>query len=309
MDPDQTGTAMKYRTLGKTGLKVSVISLGTHQFSGEWAKTFSEQEVKTILARASELGINVIDAAECYGDHAVEAVIGKCLKNSRNRWILATKFGHAFSGAKKIGAWSVAQVRQQVEDSLRALQTDCLDLYQFHSGTNKDFDNQELWAMLNDQVRAGKIRFLGVSLSGEALSKSDLHQVHSAGEVGASVIQVVYNRLQRKAEEQVLPFCEEHQFGVLARVPLAKGFLSGNYRPGAVFPENDTRSTYSQEFNDEQLRRVEEIKRAEVPRGQNMAQWALAWCLKPRAVSSIVAGCKDIGQLEANAAAVEGLEN
>jgi aryl-alcohol dehydrogenase-like predicted oxidoreductase len=117
------------------------------------------------------------------------------------------------------------------------------------------------------------------------------------------VIQVVYNRLQRKAEEHVLPFCEAHRLGVLARVPLAKGFLGGHYKPGAVFPTNDTRSTYSQKFNDEQLRLVEEIKLNEVPSSQNMAQWALAWCLKNKVVSSVVVGCKNIAQLESNAAA------
>lgn len=294
---------MKHRVLGKTGLKISVMSLGTHQFSGEWAKTFSEQEVEAILSRGLELGINVVDAAECYGDHTVESLIGKAVQKNRDKWVLATKFGHAFSGTQKIGAWSAAQVRQQLEDSLKALRTDCLDLYQFHSGSNKDFDNEELWTMLNAQIRAGKIRFLGVSLSADALLKNDLHQLHSAANVGANVIQVVYNRLQRKAEEHLIPFCEKNQIGVLARVPLAKGFLSGGYKPGTVFPENDTRSTYSQQFNDEQLRLVEEIKRNEVPPGQNMAQWALAWCLRQNIVSSVVVGCKDIKQLESNAAA------
>jgi len=296
---------MKYRILGKTGLNASVISLGTHQFSGEWAQAFSPQEVETILSRASELGINVIDAAECYGDHTVEGLIGASIKSGRDKWILATKFGHAYSGTRKIGAWSAGQVRQQLEDSLRALQTDCIDLYQFHSGRNEEFDNDELWTMLNSQVRAGKIRFLGLSLSAEVLLKDDLHQLDLAEKVGASVVQVVYNRLQKKAEERVLPFCESRQLGVLARVPLAKGFLSGHYKPGTVFPENDTRSGYSQNFNDEQLRLVEEIKRSEVPSGENMAQWALAWCLKHKAVTSVVVGCKSIAQLESNAASCE----
>lgn len=296
---------MKYRILGKTGLNVSVISLGTHQFSGEWAKTFSLQEVEAILGRASELGINVIDTAECYGDHSVEGFIGASIKGSRDKWILATKFGHAYSGDQKVGAWSAGQVRQQLEDSLRELNTDCVDLYQFHSGYNQEFDNEELWTMLNNQVRAGKIRFLGLSLSGETLAKDDLHQLQLAEKVGASVIQVVYNRLQRKAEEHVFPFCESHQLGILARVPLAKGFLSGNYKPGAVFPENDTRSAFGQKFNDEQLRLVEEIKRSEVSPGQNMAQWALTWCLKQKAVASVVVGCKNIAQLESNATLCE----
>lgn len=296
---------MKYRPLGKTGLNVSVISLGTHQFSGEWAKEFSPSEVGEILTRAGELGINVIDTAECYGDHAVESLIGNAITKTRKDWVLATKFGHAYSGRDKIDAWSVAQVRQQLEASLKALRTECIDLYQFHSGTNASFDNDELWNMLNEQVRAGKIRFLGLSLSAEVLSKGDSRQLHAAEKTGISVIQVVYNRLQRKAEQEVLPYCEARQLGVLARVPLAKGFLGGNYKPGTIFPKNDTRSVYSQEFNDEQLRLVETIKRDEVPANQNLAQWALTWCLKQKAVSSVVVGCKNLAQLELNGAIAE----
>jgi len=298
---------MKYRPLGKAGVDVSVISLGTHQFSGEWARQYTAAEVTAMLARARELGINLLDTAECYGNHAVEALIGEAIQKNRGDWLIATKFGHAYldSSGKKSEAWSAASVQRQLEDSLKALRTDHIDLYQFHSGTNKDFENDELWMMLNAQVRAGKIRWLGISLSADVLLKSDMRQLHAESKVGASVIQVVYNRLQRKAEEQVLPYCAKENLGVLVRVALAKGFLSGNYKPGAVFSSDDTRSGYSQQFNDEQLRLVEEIKTKEVPPGQNMAQWALAWCLKQKAVSSVIAGCKSIAQLEANAAAAE----
>lgn len=298
---------MKYRTLGKTGIDVSVIALGTHQFSGEWARQYSAAEVAAMLYRARELGINLLDTAECYGNHVVEALIGEAIQKSRGDWLIATKFGHAYldGSEKKADAWSAAHVQRQLEDSLKALRTDRIDLYQFHSGTNKDFENEELWTMLNAQVRAGKIRWLGISLSADVLLKDDLRQLHAASKVGASVIQVVYNRLQRKAEELVLPYCAKENLGVLVRVALAKGFLSGNYKPGAVFSKDDTRSGYSQQFNDEQLRLVEGIKAKEVPAGQNMAQWALAWCLKQKAVSSVIAGCKSIKQLEANAVAAD----
>jgi aryl-alcohol dehydrogenase-like predicted oxidoreductase len=121
--------------------------------------------------------------------------------------------------------------------------------------------------------------------------------------VNVSAVQVVYNRLQNKAGEQVLPFCQAQQLGVLARVPLAKGFLGGNYRPGAAFPKNDTRAAYGLEFNNRQLELVEKIRHEELPSGQNMAQWALAWCLKNPAVASVIVGCKTIAQLESNAGA------
>jgi len=293
---------MKYRKLGKTGLDVSVVSLGTHQFSGEWAKEYKETEVREILECACRLGVNFIDTAECYGDHSVESMIGGIIKNDRGRWIVATKFGHCYSNpAQKSEAWSPSAVRKQLEDSLKSLRTDYIDIYQFHSGSNAAFDTVGLWSMLGEQVQAGKIRHLGISLAGSVLTSNDLRQLHSAPGVNASVIQVVYNRLNRDAEKEIFPFCASNDLGVLARVPLAKGFLAGHYKPGTTFPANDNRSHFSANFNEEQLMRVEEIKRMELPTGTSMAQWALAWCLKNPAVSSVIVGCKTLAQLEMNA--------
>lgn len=281
---------------------MSVIGLGTHQFSGDWAKEFSDADVKVILDRAQELGINFLDTAECYGFHTVESLIGNSIKDRRKDWIVATKFGHVYVEGKQIDSWSAPQVQLQLDESLRALQTDHIDLYQFHSGVNEFFENEKLWAMLNGQVKAGKIRFLGLSLAADLVLKNDLKQLFAVSKLNISALQVVYNRLQSKAEEEVLPFCQAHQLGVLARIPLAKGFLAGNYRPGAVFPKNDLRSAYSAEFNNRLLEQVEMIRREELPPGQNMAQWALSWCLRNPAVSSVIVGCKDIVQLELNAA-------
>ena len=295
---------MKYRTLGSTGLKVSVIGLGTHQFSGEWARQFSAAEVSQILDRAHQLGINLIDTAECYGDHSVEKLIGQSIKNNRDQWIVGTKFGHRYGeSAQKVDAWSAADVLHQLDQSLEALGTDHIDLYQFHSGTNEVFNNEELWEMLGDQVRAGKVRHLGISLGAELMKQNDLQQLHSALRVKAGFVQILYNRLFPEAEVEVIPFCQKNQLGVLARVPLAKGFLSGVYQPGTTFVSEDIRSHYNRSFNDEQLKLVDRIKKQEVPPGQNMAQWALAWCLKNMAVSGVLVGCKSVAQLELNAAA------
>ncbi|MCG0313330.1 MAG: aldo/keto reductase, partial [Calditerricola sp.] len=204
---------MKYRRLGRTGLKVSVIGLGTWQFGGEWGKTFTQEEVNAILGRAKELGINFIDTAECYGDHLSEALIGQAIRGERDRWVVATKFGHKFHGFRdRTEHWSAAEVRQQLEESLKALQTDYFDLYQFHSGTDEVFDNDELWTMLDKEKQAGKIRFLGISLN----KKNSMHQVEAATRVGADVIQIVYNRLDRRPEEDVFPSCQRQDLGVLA---------------------------------------------------------------------------------------------
>ncbi|MED4533017.1 aldo/keto reductase [Metabacillus fastidiosus] len=296
---------MKYRKLGKTDLDVSVIGLGTWQFGGEWGRDFTQQEVDAIISRSKELGINFIDTAECYGVHVAEKLIGNYIQNDRREdWIIATKFGHYFDNEKfdRFPSWSTEAVLQQLDNSLKALKTDYVDLYQFHSGNNEVFNNDDLWTALDKQVKAGKIRHLGISLS----YNEETHvQVEKATDVNASVIQVIYNRIDKTPEEKVFPSCERQNLGVLARVPLASGYLSGKYKPGATFGERDVRRKHDKDEVAEKLRLVEEIRKTEVPEGINMAQWALGWSLQHPAVTSVIPGCKTVEQLEANAAAAD----
>lgn len=294
---------MRFRKLGKTNLKVSAIGVGTWQFGGEWGKNFTFNEVKAILDRAHERKINLIDTAECYGDHLSESLIGQYLKQSqREDWVVATKFGHRFHERfKRTTHWSGKEVLEQLEASLKALQTDYIDLYQFHSGSDEQFDNDELWTMLDKQVQAGKIRHLGISIG----SNDNLHQTESATKVNAETIQVVYNRIDRIPEERVFPSCQQQNLGVLARVPLASGYLSGKYKPGAVFDATDVRNNHDKAQVLEKLKLVEQIRNNEVPEKMNMAQWALAWCLKHPAVTCVIPGCKSPEQVDSNADSVE----
>src|SRR5687767_3214399 len=132
--------SMKYRFLGSTGLRVSVIGLGTWQFGGEWGKDFSSEEVGAILRRSEDLGINLVDTAECYGDHLSERLIGAAMQGRRDKWIVATKFGHRFTGfLQRTDERSAEDVRGQLEGSLRALKTDYIDLYQYHSVRDSEF--------------------------------------------------------------------------------------------------------------------------------------------------------------------------
>ena len=296
---------MKYRRLGKTNLKVSVVGIGTWQYGGEWGKNFDEGEVKKILDRGFDLGFNFIDTAECYGDHLSERLIGKAVKEKRKEWIIATKFGHKFiSHLNRETVWDVAGVKKQLEDSLRALQTDYIDLYQFHSGNDEVFNNEELWLMLQNEVKAGKIRHLGISISNKDGINS-LEQTKSASKVGAEVIEAVYNRLEKYPEEEIFPACIEQDLGVLARVPLASGLLSGKYKKGTVFSDNDVRASKDHKQIDLQLEEIEEIMKNEVPAGVNMAEWAIAWSLKHDAVSTCIPGFKNIEQLESGAKAAD----
>ncbi|GIQ70954.1 aldo/keto reductase [Xylanibacillus composti] len=294
---------MKYRRLGSTDLQVSVIGVGTWQFGGEWGLTYSDQEAAAVLDAAKEAGINLIDTAECYGDHTSERFIGQWLRSQkREDWVIATKFGHKFHDQfDRTNHWSAEEVLSQLEDSLRSLQTDYVDLYQFHSGPDEMFDNDELWTMLDKQVQAGKIRNLGISIG----SNQNIHQTDAATKVNAKAIQVVYNRLERQPEAEVFPSCIHQDLGVLARVPLASGYLSGKYKPDSTFSENDVRSRHDREEARKKLEEVARIQREEVPENMDMATWALAWCLKHDAVTCVIPGCKNPEQVRKNAVAAQ----
>lgn len=293
---------MKYRILGKTGLNVSVIGIGTWQLGGEWGKDFTLDEVTAMLRRGRELGVNFIDTAECYGDHVSEALIGQAIQGNRKDWIVATKFGHKFhKNFERTDERTAADAIKQFEDSLRALRTDYVDILQYHSVRNEEFDDEELQAAVIKFKQQGKVRHIGSSIS----PPDNLHQVDNAAKPQVETIQVLYNRLERKAEAAVLPSCQRQNLGVMARVPLASGFLSGKYKPGTVFPENDVRAAWRKPDAQEKLKEVERIARDEVPPGVSMARWALAWCLKHPAVSVVIPGCKSVEQVEENARAAE----
>jgi len=280
---------------------VSVIGVGTWQFGGEWGHDYTQSEVDRILHKAKDLGINFIDTAECYGDHLSESFIGDYLsRDNREDWVVATKFGHQFhSHLNRTNQYGAPEVLKQLDDSLRALKTEYIDLYQFHSGDDEAFNNDALWTMLDKQKEAGKISHIGLSLN----KSNSMHQTTNAADIGASVIQVVYNRLDRGPEQDVFPSCTHQNLGVLARVPLASGLLSGKYKPGTSFADNDVRHRHEQQFIDDRLQQAEYIRQTEVPEGVSLAEWALAWCLRHDAVTSVIPGCKNEAQVEANARA------
>lgn len=291
---------MEYRTLGSTGLKVSVVGIGTWQFGGEWNKTFEQGEVDAMFRRGRELGINLVDTAECYGDHLSEALIGAALEGQRDQWVIASKFGHQFHGhLHRTEPRSPADIVQQLEDSLRALRTDRIDVHQYHSWGDEQFFAEDVQAVLLKAMEQGKIVHLGNSVG----FNGNLRQIEASRAKGIEVIQIIYNRLDRVPEAEVFPACQRQNLGVLARVPLASGYLSGKYKPGVKFPAGDVRAKWKPADLDVRLAEVERIGREEVPAGVPMAQWALAWCLKHPAVTAVIPGCKDVRQVEENAAA------
>ena len=293
---------MRHRTLGSTGLSVSVVGLGTWQLGGEWGRTYTSDDVRPIVDAARDCGINLIDTAECYGDHESERLLGEQIEGDRDRWVLATKFGHEYHGfLDRTEPRTPADVRKQLEDSLTALRTDRVELLQYHSWADAEFFNDDVLAELDKLKDEGKALHLGNSVG----SNTNLRQVAASAGRGIEAIQIIYNRLDRAPEADVFPACQKQNLGVLARVPLASGYLTGKYAPGDEdqFTGEDHRAKGDKADIRDKLEQAQRIKRDEVPEGTDMATWALAWCLKHDAVTCVIPGCKDAEQVRSNAAA------
>jgi aryl-alcohol dehydrogenase-like predicted oxidoreductase len=295
---------MQYRTLGCTGETVSVIGLGTWQFGGEWGENYTQSEVDAIFDAARESGINLLDTAECYGDHLSEQLCGRAIEKDRDQWVVATKFGHQFHGNfERTEPRRPEDVRQQLEASLKALRTDVIDLYQYHSFSSDQFFDDDVLAVLHQARDAGKIRHIGNSVRNK---EDQREQVDASAERGIEAIQLVYNRLQRMPEENgTLEACQQQNLGVLARVPLASGYLSGKYTPEAEFDPDEVRGRHDAAYRRSALQQVQRIAETELPAGVAMAPWALAWCLQHPAVSCVIPGSKRPQQVYDNAAAAE----
>jgi aryl-alcohol dehydrogenase-like predicted oxidoreductase len=294
---------MKYRALGRTGLQVSVVGIGGWQFGGEWGRSFTQAEVDAILDRAAEAGVNLIDTAECYGDHLSERLIGDYLsRRGRDRWIVATKFGHRFTGFMgREDGFGADQVRAQLIASLKALRTDRIDLYQFHSGSDKAFRDDRLRGFLEEARRSGMVLNLGVSIRGAGSQV----QTREAFGRGFGVLQVVYNRLDPRAESEIFPTARRHNLGILARVPLASGLLTGRHEPTEKFAGDDYRATLGRDEIARRVRLAEKLADEELPAGVSRARWALAWCLRDPVVTAVIPGVKSPEQAAENASAAD----
>jgi aryl-alcohol dehydrogenase-like predicted oxidoreductase len=193
------------------------------------------------------------------------------------------------------------QVRAQLIASLRALRTDRIDLYQFHSGSDEAFLDDRLRNFLEEARRAGMVRNLGVSIRGAG---SELQTREAFGR-GFGVLQVIYNRLDPSAESLVFPTARRHNLGILARVPLASGLITGRHEPFEKFPADDYRTTLGREEIARRVRLAERLADEELPAGVPRVRWALAWCLRDPVVTAVIPGVKSPEQVAENASAAD----
>jgi aryl-alcohol dehydrogenase-like predicted oxidoreductase len=299
---------MHYRPLGRTGFDVSAISFGAWAVGGTWGRV-DDTESLAALNRAVDRGVNFFDTADVYGDGHSERLIAALRRQRREPIVVATKAGRRLSPHVAAG-YNRENLTAFVERSLKNLATEALDLLQLHCPPTDVYYAPEVFGVLDDLVRAGKIRFYGVSVERveEALKAIELEGVQS--------VQIIYNVFRQRPADLLLRRAAERRVGILARLPLSSGLLAGKMTRQTRFEADDHRSfnrngeafdrgeTFSGIDFETALGAVEELRKL-VPPGVPMASWALRWILMQDAVTCAIPGAKRPAQVDENCAAAD----
>jgi len=304
----QGETTMHYRELGRTGWKVSEVSFGAWAIGGSWG-TVDDSESIAALRKAIDLGVNFIDTADVYGDGRSEQLIAQVLKERREKVIVATKAGRRLDPHTADG-YNAQNLTRFIERSLKNLDTDCLDLVQLHCPPTEVYYRPEVFGALDDLVKAGKIAYYGVSVEKveEALKAIEYPNVQT--------VQIIFNMFRHRPADLFFHEAKTRKVGILARVPLASGLLTGKMTRQTTFEADDHRSfnrhgesfdmgeTFSGVDYETGLAAVEEL-RVLIPADATMAQFALRWILMFDAVSCVIPGAKRPSQAEDNIRAAD----
>ena len=288
---------MQTRKIGS--LDVSVVGLGCNNFG--WS--VDEAATMAIVDAALDAGVTFFDTADIYGGTRSEEFLGRALGSRRNKVVIATKFGDKVEEGKRGAA--PAYIRQAIEDSLRRLGTDRIDLYQLHR-PDPAVPIEDTLGALSDLVRAGKVREIGASnFPAEQIRRAD-----AAGRRGPRFVSVQneYSLLHREPEGDVIPECEDLRIGFLPYFPLANGLLTGKYGRNKLAPAGTriaTVSYFSGLLSGKNLETVEGLAAFAQSKGHSLLELAVSWLLARRVVASVIAGATAAGQVRANAAAAE----
>lgn len=290
---------MEYRYLGRSGLQVSVIGLGTNNFG----RKVDAKGTKVIINHALDMGINMIDTSNSYGDGFSEEYIGRALKGNRQAAIIATKVSSRIAEGPNNSGNSRQHIIAEVENSLRRLNTDYIDLYQIHwHDANVPID--ETLRALDDLVRQGKVRYTGCSNFKAWQVCEAVWTSRTQGITSFASVQPKYSLMDREIESELVPFCQEYGIGILPYYPLANGFLTGKYRRGQAAPEG-TRLAESDRgmLTDANFDLLEALDAFCQERGRSVLELAFAWLIANPAVSSVIAGATKAEQVVSNARA------
>ena len=300
---------MQYRALGRTGLKVSEVGYGAWGIGGSGWLGAQDDESLRALELALDSGINLIDTALGYGDGHSEELVGQAVRSRSETVYVATKIPPknrlwpARAGTHADEAFPADHVRACTEQSLRNLGLEAIDVQQFHVWDDAWVDQGDWREAVEDLRREGKIRFFGVSIN-------DHEPANALGLIRAGLaetVQVIYNAFDQSPEDELFPACREHDVGVLARVPLDEGGLTGRITPDTEFPEGDFRARY---FRDDRKREVHERAQAiadDLGVGEDgLAELALRYILSAPEVSSVIPGMRSVRNVERNVAVADG---
>ncbi len=293
---------MDYRQLGRAGVRVSVIGLGTNRFGTE---ALPQEEVNKLIDAARDLGINFIDTSDSYANCRSEETLGHALKGHRDKFVLATKFVLPMGDGPNDRGASRYHMMHAVEASLRRLQSDHIDLYYVHRWDPLTPIDETLRA-LDDLVRMGKVRYLGVSdfASWQLAHANVLAAWHDW--TPFVVIQSAYNLLQRDVEREVLPYCQAHNVGFVPYYPLAGGFLTGKYRRGEPPPPGSRGETSPQVqtyMTAAYYDTIEPLTDWAAAHGRGVNELAQAWLLAQSQVCSVISGATKLEHVLSNAKA------
>lgn len=300
---------MKYRKLGKTSFEISEISLGTWQVGGVWGDEFSHANAEKILNSAVDSGINFIDTADVYGDGESEKAVGRFVKSRSERIYVATKCGRQLNPHTN-EAYQPAILRKFVENSLKNMGLETLDLIQLHCPPTEVYYRPEIFEMFDRLKDEGKILNLGISVEKveEALKGIEFDNV--------TTVQIIFNTFRQRPAELFFEQAKKKNIGVIVRVPLASGLLTGKFSKQSTFTAGDHRNfnrngemfdkgeTFSGIDYETGLAAVEELKTL-FPNQANLAPVALKWILGFDAVSTIIPGASRPEQVSANVAALD----
>ena len=299
---------MQYRALGRTGWDVSAVSFGAWAIGGSWGAV-DDGESMAALHKAVDCGVNFIDTADVYGMGRSERLIARLKRERKEKIIVATKAGRKLSPHTADG-YNAANLTAFVDESLRNLETECLDLVQLHCPPVEVYYRPEVFGALDDLAKAGKIRYYGVSV--EKVEEG----LKAIEYPGVQTVQIIFNCFRQRPAELFFEQAKKRRVGILARVPLASGLLSGKLKKDSAFEADDHRSfnrrgeqfdrgeTFSGVDYETALEAVEEIRKL-TPAGVRMAQWALRWILMFDAVTCAIPGGKRPSQVEENCAAAD----
>lgn len=292
---------MEYRNLGSSGMKVSVIGLGTNQFGGK----VDAAGTREIIHAALDLGINLIDTADVYQEGRSETNIGQALQGKRHQVVIATKVFFAVGEGPNDRGSSRKHIIDGLEASLRRLNTDYIDLYQIHRW-DSETPIEETMQTLDALVGAGKIRYLGASnFSAWQLTWANAVALRHGWTPFIS-LQPHYHLLERGIETEIIPACQYFRIGILPYFPLAGGFLTGKYQAGQPAPTGSRgeNSEYVQRYmTPENYARIEKLREYAQEHNRTMNELAHAWLMAQPQVSSVISGATQVAHVQANAAA------